>query len=158
MLVKIKKAGVLAMCALFVLTMVGFASAADEKPDTPSELKGGKIITAEEARALIDKKATTFFDMRSPINFGKGHLSGASSLPYKEKSEWKPDFDASKDEFDLSRLPADKNTKMVFYSDGPKGWKSYKASVLAIKAGYKNVMWYRSGSDVWEAKGYPMEQ
>ena len=158
MLVKIKKAGITVLCADFALTMASFAAAADEKPDTPAKLKGGKIITAEEAKALLDKKAAIFFDMRSPVNYGRGHLSGAISFPYKEKSEWKPDFDASKDEFDVSKLPADKNAGMVFYSDGPKGWKSYKAAVLAIKAGYKNVMWYRSGSDVWEAKGYPMEQ
>jgi len=133
--------------------------AADEhKPDTPQKLEGGKVISAEEAKALIDKKGATFFDMRSAINFGKGHLPGATALPYKENSEYTANFDASKDVFDLKKLPADKNAAIVFYSDGPSGWKSYKAAVLAKKAGYKKVMWLREGTKGWEAKKFPLQQ
>lgn len=140
-----------------VLAMAGMVMAA-EKPETPKELKGGKVISADEAKALLGKKESKFFDMRSPINYGKGHIPTAVSLPYKEKSGHKQDFNASQDEFDLSKLPPNKNAKIVFYSDGPTGWKSYKAAVIAIKAGYNNIMWFRSGSDGWEAKGYPMER
>jgi rhodanese-related sulfurtransferase len=46
----------------------------------------------------------------------------------------------------------------VFYSDGLTGWKSYKAAVLAVKAGYKNVMYMRGGFAEWEAKGAPVER
>jgi rhodanese-related sulfurtransferase len=96
--------------------------------------------------------------MRSAINFGKGHLPGATALPYKENSDYKAKFDSSKDVFDLGKLPADKNTAIVFYSDGPTGWKSYKAAVLAKKAGYKKVMWLREGTKGWEAKKFQLQQ
>jgi len=133
------------------------AFAVESKPDTPKTLEGVKVISAVEAKALYDKKGATFFDMRSAINFGKGHIPGATAVPYKEMSEFKVGFDSSKDTFDLKKLPADKNKVIVFYSDGPSGWKSYKAAFMARKAGYKNVMWLREGSKVWEANKFPME-
>ena len=134
------------------------AIAADDKPDTPTALKGGKVIGVDEAKGLIEKKGAAFFDTRAVINFGKGHVPGAVMVAYKEKSDFKPDFDVSQDSFELAKLPADKNAKLVIYSDGPKGWKSYKASVLAINAGYKNVMWMREGFGGWTAKNLPVEQ
>ena len=80
-----------------------------------------------------------------------------SETAYKEKSDFKPDFDVSVDSFEVDKLPADKAAKIVIYSDGPAGWKSYKAAVLAIKAGYKNVFWMREGFAGWTAKSYPVE-
>lgn len=130
---------------------------AEDKPDTPNSLSGGKVISVDEAKKLADSKSATFLDTRSVLNFGKGHVPGAKAVSYKEKSDFKADFDASQDQFDLAKLPADKAAKLVFYSDGPKGWKSYKSAVTAIKAGYKSVMWMRDGTDAWTAKGYPTE-
>ena len=126
------------------------------KPPTPGMLKGGQVIDTKIAKQLVDAKGVLFFDMRSPVNFGKGHLPGAKSLPYRENSDFKADFDPAKDQFDLKALPADKGAKLVFYSDGPTGWKSYKASVLAIKAGYTNVHYYRAGTDDWVKAGLPL--
>lgn len=133
------------------------AFAVETKPDTPKTLEGVKVISAIEAKVLFDKKSANFFDMRSAINFGKGHIPGATAVPYKEMSEFKVGFDSTKDSFDIKKLPADKNRTIVFYSDGPSGWKSYKAAFLARKAGYKNVMWLREGSKAWETKKFPME-
>jgi rhodanese-related sulfurtransferase len=141
-----------ALAAALMLMLCAPAIAAD-KPDTPTTVSGFAIVTPEEARALVGK--ASFFDMRSAINYGKGHIQGAKALPYGEKSGFTPDFDGSKDKFDTSKLPADKNATIVFYSDGPKGWKSYKAAVLASKAGYKNVKWMRAGTAGWQAKGLP---
>ena len=139
-----------AFAAALVLMICAPAIAAD-KPDTPTTVSGFAIVTPEEARALVGK--ATFYDMRSAINFGKGHVQGAKALPYGEKSGFATDFDASQDRFDLSKLPADKNATIVFYSDGPKGWKSYKAAVLAARGGYKNVKWMRAGTEGWQAQG-----
>jgi len=133
------------------------AALAQDKPETPATLSGGKVISIEDARKLIDGKAAAFFDTRAVLNYGKGHIPGAVAVSYKEKSAFKADFDASQDQFDLTKLPADKNAKIVFYSDGPTGWKSYKAAALAVKDGRKNVMWMRNGFDAWSAKGFPAE-
>ncbi len=141
----------------FLLFAAAPAIAADDKPDAPTTLAGGKVVSVDDAKKLSDAKGAQFFDTRAVINYGKGHVPGAKAVSYKEKSEFKADFDASVDTFDLTKLPTDKAAKIVFYSDGPKGWKSYKAAVTAIKGGHKNVMWMRDGFAGWEAKGYPSE-
>ena len=141
-------------CLFAGLTLAGASFAQSE---TPKTLTGGKVITVEDARKLLDAKSAFFIDTRSVVNFGKGHVPGAQAIPYKGASDDVADFDASKDQFDLSKLPPAKDRAVVFYSDGPSGWKSYKAAVTAVKGGYKNVNYMRSGWAEWAAKGLPKE-
>jgi rhodanese-related sulfurtransferase len=124
-------------------------------PETPKSAKGLEVISVEQARRLVGKAA--FYDMRSAVNYGRGHIEGATALPYGQKSALSESFDASQDSFNMAKLPKDKSVAVVFYSDGPTGWKSYKAAVLASRAGYKNVKWMREGTGGWVAKGYPLE-
>ena len=124
---------------------------------TPTTLAGGKVISAEDGKKLLDKKAAFFVDTRNVVNFGKGHVPGANAIPYKGESDDVADFDAAKDKFELGKLPPAKDQTLVFYSDGPTGWKSYKAAVWAVKAGYKNVNYMRAGWAEWQAKGFPSE-
>jgi len=140
---------------LTVLLIALSGTAAADRVFTPEVLENGRVITTEEAKDLLGN--AQFFDMRKPLNFGKGHVEGASPLPYDQKSAKAVEFDASVDRFDLSQLPTDKDQALVFYSDGPTGWKSYKAAVLAIRAGYTNVMWMRNGFAGWTAKRFPIE-
>ena len=149
----------LAVAAAIVVAAQGAAldsTAQDNKPQTPAALAGGKVVTADEVKKLLDGKKAAFFDTRSAMNFGKGHVPGAKAIPYGEKSGFTDDFDAAKDRFDLAKLPADKNAVLVFYSDGPTGWKSYKAAVLAIRAGYKSVHYFRGGWAEWTSRKYPV--
>jgi rhodanese-related sulfurtransferase len=125
---------------------------------TPTELKGGKVISIDEAKQMLDTKSTTFVDTRSVVNFGKGHVPGAVSASYKEKSDKVANFDGKVDSFELDKLPKDKTASVVFYSDGPTGWKSYKAAVLSIGAGYTNVRYMRGGFADWSGKGLPIER
>lgn len=148
---------VLSLLAAIALS-ISPAIASDDKPDTPTALKGGKVISVDEAKSILDKKGAAFFDTRAVLNYGKGHVPSATIVAYKEKSDFKADFDVSKDSFELAKLPTDKAAKVVIYSDGPKGWKSFKAAVLAINAGHKNVMWMRDGFSGWTAKSFPVEQ
>jgi len=148
------------LCNLALIASVSLAAMpahADDAP-TPSTLAGGKIITPEDAKKLIDAKSALFIDTRSVVNFGKGHLPGAVSAAYKEKSEKVANFDAKIDAFEMEKLPKNKGAAVVFYSDGPTGWKSYKAAVLSINAGYKNVMYMRAGTAGWSEKNYPVER
>lgn len=160
-MLKMKKIGGIVSCAigvfLFMMTFVLPAVADENKPETPKSLNGVKVVSVEEVKTLLGKQNTKLYDMRSAINFGKGHLPGAVALPYKENSEFKADFDASKDSLDLSKLPSDKSSQILFYSDGSTGWKSYKAAVMARKAGYKNILWFREGTAAWIAKGNKMQ-
>lgn len=140
-----------------VLSSVPFMVLANE-PETPTTLKGGKVISADDAGALSKSKGAVFVDTRSALNFGKGHVPGAVSVAYKEKSDKVESFDGSQDQFEFAKIPSDKAAKIVFYSDGPTGWKSYKAAVLSIKQGYTNVMYMRGGFTDWSAKGLPVER
>jgi rhodanese-related sulfurtransferase len=124
---------------------------------TPPALEGGRVISAAETRTLIDRGTASVFDTRYPIDYGRGHLPSAISLPYKGRSANRVGFNAAVDRIDLSKLPAQKEATVVFYDHGLTGWKSYKAAVLAIRAGYRNVLWMRGGIAEWKGKGYPME-
>lgn len=148
--------GVLGALVLLALAP-GAAAGEAPKPEAPAHLEGGTVITVREAKALLDAGQGRFFDMRSAVNYGKGHVPGAKALPYKEKSDYSASFDASLDSFDVGALPPDKNATVVFYSDGPTGWKSYKAAVLTVRAGYRNVKWMRSGFAGWTAAGLRVE-
>lgn len=126
--------------------------------ETPTTVQGAKVITVAEGKTLLDGKAAVFVDTRAVVNFGKGHVPGAVAASYKEKSDKVANFDPSGDALDMSKLPADKAKPVVFYSDGPTGWKSYKATVMAVKAGYTNAHYMRGGFSEWEAKGLPVEK
>lgn len=138
------------------LAFVAATTALANDPPTPTTApKGVEIVTPEQAQGLLGR--AQFFDMRAAVNYGKGHIKGAVALPYDQKSEKDAAFDASKDKFDMAKLPKDKAAPIVFYSDGPTGWKSYKAAVVAAKAGYTNVKWMREGTAGWTAKKLPLE-
>jgi rhodanese-related sulfurtransferase len=124
--------------------------------NTPAVLSGAKLITAEEAVKAIGGGAVAI-DTRVASEYAEGHVKGALSVPYREKSEKSAEFDASKDQFDLSKLPVNKEAAIVLYCNGPECWKSYKAATVAIKGGYSNIHWYRLGFPDWKAKGLPVD-
>ena len=43
----------------------------------------------------------------------------------------------------------DKSRPLVFLGLSSDCWLSYNASLRAIAAGYKDVIWYRGGIDAW---------
>jgi rhodanese-related sulfurtransferase len=77
-------------------------------------------------------------------------------VPYREKSEKSPAFDAGQDEFNVTKLPADKGAPIVIYCNGPECWKSFKATTVSVKAGYTNILWYREGFPDWKSKNLPV--
>jgi rhodanese-related sulfurtransferase len=91
------------------------------------------------------------------VDYLDGHIKGALWIPYLEVSAKEVGFDPAEDRFDLSKLPQDKNAPMMLYCDGTPCWKSYKAAVLAMKNGYRNIYWFRGGYPEWKAAGYPIE-
>lgn len=134
---------------------MGFA-AAGLAAETPTSLNGVKVVGADEAKKLQDGGAP-LIDTRVAAEFAEKTIKGAKSVPYKEKSDKAVNFDASKDDFDLSKLPADKNAPLVFFCNAGECWKSYKASVVAQKAGYTKINWLRGGLPEWAAKGLPTQ-
>lgn len=138
-----------------VLLLSGFLNFA-LAAETPLTLDGASVVSADQVKQMLEK-GTPVIDTRVANEFAEGHVKGAKSVPYKEKSEKRLGFDATQDSFDLGKLPADKNAPVVFYCNAGDCWKSFKASSVAIKAGYKKVQWFRGGMPEWKAKGYPVE-
>jgi rhodanese-related sulfurtransferase len=138
--------------------VIGKRALAQDRPPTPTRLAGGRVISPQEAQALLASGKAVFIDTRSPVNFAKGHVPGARTVAYKEKSEFVENFDATLDAFDFDKLPPDKQAYLVFYSDGLTGWKSYKAAVLAIRKGYAKVHYLRSGWAGWQAAKLPVQE
>lgn len=124
--------------------------------ETPSSLAGVTIVDADKAKSLMDS-GVMLVDTRVAGEYAEAHIKGAVSIPYKEKSAKSADFDANKDHFKLSKLPADKSVPFITQCNGPDCWKSYKAAVVAVKAGHQTVYWFRDGIPAWKAKGYPVE-
>lgn len=143
-----------------VLTALGTialtAALSAQAADTPASLDGATVVSADQAKKMLES-GTPVIDTRVAAEYVDGHIKGAKNLPYKEKSAKATNFDVSQDSFDLTKLPSDKNAALVFYCNAGECWKSYKASVAAIKAGYKKVHWFRGGFPEWKAKGYPVE-
>lgn len=141
-----------AAAGLLLLAATSLASAAE----TPASLPGVTVVTAEQARKLADS-GVPLVDTRVANEFAQEHIKGAKSVPYKEKSAKDVKFDPKEDSFDLGRLPATKASPVIFYCNAGECWKSYKASKVALDAGYTRVHWLRGGIPEWKAKGYPVE-
>lgn len=124
--------------------------------ETPSGLAGAKIVSAEEVKKMLDA-GVPVIDTRVAAEYAEKTIKGAKSVPYKEKSAKEPGFDASLDQFDLARLPGDKNAPLVFFCNSGECWKSYKASAVAVKAGYTKINWFRGGFPEWSGKGLPTQ-
>lgn len=141
-----------ALSALFSASLLAPAWAAD----TPATLAGVKVVGAEEVKKMLDA-GVPVIDTRVAAEFAEKTIKGARSVPYKEKSAKAADFDPAADQFDLSKLPADKSAPLVMFCNAGECWKSYKASVVAKGAGYTKLHWFRGGMPEWTAKGLPTQ-
>ncbi|HEX9758148.1 MAG TPA: rhodanese-like domain-containing protein [Nitrospiria bacterium] len=139
-----------------ILSMFFASSLYGEPPqDTPPLLEKVTLVTAEEAWNLM-QKGVSIFDVWVSHEYVEEHIKGAVSIPYKEKSKKRTNYDPNLDRFDLSKLPH-KTTPIIFYCNAGKCWKSYKASKAAVEAGYTNVYWLRGGIPQWKKKNLPVE-
>ncbi len=148
------KTAVIRMLSASLLSLGLLAPAA--ATNTPDKLDGVKSVSAEQVRDML-AKGTPVVDTRVAAEFAEKTIKGAVSVPYKEKSAKDTGFDKSQDSFDIAKLPGDKNTALVFFCNAGECWKSYKASVVARDAGYKQIHWFRGGMPEWTSKGLPTQ-
>jgi rhodanese-related sulfurtransferase len=142
----------------WVLTMTfgALTASAALAAETPATLAGVKNVSADEVKKMLDS-GVPVIDTRVAAEYAEKTIKGAVSVPYKEKSAKDVGFDASQDQFELSKLPANKAAPLVFFCNAGECWKSYKASVVAQKAGYTKINWFRGGFPEWSAKGLPTQ-
>lgn len=136
--------------------VLSMAAAVAQAQMTPDKLNGVTLVAADQVKKMLDS-GVPVIDTRVANEYAEAHIKGAKSVPYKEKSAKSVDFDTGQDSFDLSKLPSDKNAPVVFYCNAGECWKSYKASVVAMKAGHTKIHWFRGGIPEWKSKGLPVE-
>lgn len=147
------------VAALVAVAAVGLAPitvSANTKIMTPDSLVGVKLVTAEQVQQAMAKGAAAF-DVRVAAECTEKTIKGAVCHTYREKSAKAAEFDKSQDQFDLSKLPADKAAPVIFFCNSGDCWRSYKAAVVVRDAGWKNVSWFRGGMPEWTAKGLPTQ-
>jgi rhodanese-related sulfurtransferase len=138
--------------ALLLAGAAGVALASE----TPATLAGVTVVSADQARKLVEG-GVPIVDTRVANEYAQEHIKGARSVPYKEKSAKDVKFDPKEDSFDVARLPAAKTAPLIFYCNAGECWKSYKASKVALEAGYTRIHWLRGGIPEWKSRGYPVE-
>ena len=147
---------VVVMPVAAMLLLTGLFAGAAKADDTPEILAGAKLVAAEDVVKAVAGGAV-LIDTRVASEYADAHIKGAVSVPYREKSVKAANYDASQDQFDLAKLPADKAAAVIMYCNGPECWKSLKASAVAVKGGYTNILYYRLGIPDWKSKGLPTE-
>lgn len=115
---------------------------------TPKHLPGAKVVRTLELRALLDsdKRAVVIDVLDSKT---RKSIPGAFWLPGAGEGQF---FSAEKSRFSaaLDKLTGgDKSRSLVFLCLSSECWLSYNASLHALEAGYKNVIWYRGGTNAW---------
>jgi phage shock protein E len=92
---------------------------------TPTATPVYRMITPEDAKALIGKEGTVLLDVRSKFEYDAGHIKGASLLPFDLISQ------------DAKELPQDKADVIIVYC--LSGWRSAIAAETLAGYGYTSV-------------------
>ncbi len=124
---------------------------------TPEISSGVTIPTAEQVKQLIGQ-GVKLFDVRPQAHYREAHIPDAINVTYQMNSPKDIEYDDSVDAFDMSKLPADKKTPIIFQCNGAECWYSYKAARYALKRGYTKVYWFRTGLPAWKEAGYPVRK
>jgi rhodanese-related sulfurtransferase len=103
--------------------------------------QGSAQLSTSEAVRLINKGATVV-DVRSPADYGSGHIVNARNIPLKEL------------EADVGIVNKTKTRALLTVCDN--GSSSGKAAGLLRNAGYETVFSLKGGIASWRADSLPL--
>ncbi|KUG07686.1 rhodanese-like domain-containing protein [Solirubrum puertoriconensis] len=92
---------------------------------SPSSAQATRTVTPKETQQLLNQPGTVLIDVRTPVEFGAGHLKGARNINFLST-----DFDGQ-----VAKL--DPNATYVLYC--ASGNRSGKAATRMQEKGFKNV-------------------
>lgn len=131
----------------------------------PATLKGAKVVTTQEAAAMLEEKRALFFDVMphapKPAKLPAGTIWRDKVRKNIPGSIWLPNVGygaISADDTDYfrsslqSQTGGDKKRALLFYCM-TNCWMSWNAAKRAMEWGYTSVIWYPAGADGWEADG-----
>jgi len=135
-----------AICAAPPLMAQTAAPATGATAVQPKEGWYRALVDTAFVRANVDippKKGVLLIDSRPAARqYDPGHIPGAINIPDTQ-------FDKQ-----LSRLPADKSTLLIFYCGGYDCMLSHNSAFKAEKLGYTNVKVYPAGMPEWKTAGH----
>lgn len=120
---------------------------------TPKSIPGARVIKTLELKALLDANKSVVvvdvLDSKTRKTVPRAFwLSGAGAPQFGEAE--KSRFAAA-----LEKLTGgDKMRPIVFLCVNSECWLSYNASLYALEAGYKDVIWYRGGTAAWAGANF----
>ncbi|MBL8388851.1 MAG: hypothetical protein JNK17_11595 [Hydrogenophaga sp.] len=115
---------------------------------TPITIPGGRVIKTLELKALLEREKRLLV---VDVLYNKARKTIPGSVMMRGGGE-APFYAAEKARFSaaLEKLTeGDKTRAIVFLCLSSECWLSYNASLYAIDAGYKDVLWYRGGTNAW---------
>jgi PQQ-dependent catabolism-associated CXXCW motif protein len=123
--------------------------------DTPLTIPNGKVASTADLADIVHQKSRPLF-----IDALAGpHLTtilGAMRIPDAGIAGNWTDQIQRRLKVRLDNLTnRDLDANLVFFCMGASCWESYNASLRAIHAGYRHVIWYRGGLRSWQAAGLP---
>ncbi|MFZ5539507.1 MAG: rhodanese-like domain-containing protein, partial [Pseudomonadota bacterium] len=129
---------------------IAFTERDGEKWASEIRLKGPVKVAKDDlvdyafVRKLVDQGSGDFMliDSRPLPRFQQGTIHGAINVPY-------PAWDKV-----VNRLPANKNTLLVFFCQGVTCQMSPLSQRKAIALGYRNSKVYHAGVPEWQARDY----
>ncbi|MGE0763338.1 MAG: rhodanese-like domain-containing protein [Bdellovibrionales bacterium] len=119
----------------------------------PLEHPAAKNITSDELRANLSRYRIV--DVRPNTHYRLGSLPQAIPLEPGNYEVLNEDIQSPEAllkkgaSFDLERLPKDKSTQLVVFSNGPGDLASYNAISLIATLDYSKIFWLRGGYDEW---------
>ena len=134
---------------LFILLTVSPPTHAADAA-TPEILSGATIVDKNGLSELINQKGL-LVDVRNPINFGRGHIPTAMSVPYKRVHTTGSDTELRSARWPIEKYLTSKETPVIIYSHGDTGWKSYEAALKLVELDYTKVYWFRGGMQEWNS-------
>ncbi len=106
------------------------------------------VITAPEVRYMMqENEKVILVHTLSEIEYDIQHIPGSINIPTSRINE-STNLD--------HHLPEDKTIPLIFYCMGVHCSYSKRASLKAIRLGYKNVYWFKGGIPEWHSFLYPM--
>lgn len=142
----------------------------DYRSPVPATLKGARVVTAEEAKALYDAKSSLFIDVfprpPKPPNLPAGtvwrdpkhaSIAGATWLPnvgYGVLAPPAAEYLSTR----LATLSGGDTAKTLVFFCLKDCWMSWNAGKRALALGYTNVVWFPDGTDGWQGLGLPLAE
>lgn len=106
-------------------------------------IKGTVTMNAQQAQALLADPELLILDVRTPQEFGEGHIKKARLIPVAELGGR------------IAEIAGWKNKPVLVYCRS--GGRSASAAQLLVGAGFTKVNNLAGGTGAWSAGGFPLE-